>query len=136
MFYRYPTCYFTSKSNFHLQTCGRNIYFQLFSEQYSNNQFPFNLNEFTSNSSKFIQNRCLFLIKIITTPHPLKFILIFIDTLHVTLFQKNIFIFRLTLILLIFNLFLNCIQIKRVILNFDKFISNSCKVILHVPTCF
>ena len=58
-------------------------------------------------------------IKIITTTHPFKMILIFIDTLNVTSCQKNIFIFKLALVLLIFNLFLNSIQIKQFFIEFQ-----------------
>ena len=110
MFDRYPTCYFIPRKNFHLQNFSGNAHFQLFSEQHSNIRISLNFNEFISHSSKFIQNTCLFLIKIITTTHPFLMISIFIDTLHVTLFQKNIFIFKLSPVLLIFNLFLNCMQ--------------------------
>ena len=131
MFYRYPTCYSISKTIFRLQIYAGNVYFQLFSEQSPNIRISLNLNEFTSNSDIFIQKTCLFLIKIVTTMHPFKMILTFMDTLHVTLFKKNIFICNLTLVVLIFNLFLKCVQIiydffgcQSVCFKFAEFILN------------
>ena len=78
----------------------------------------------------------LVLIKIVTTTRPFKMILIFIDTLHVTLFQKNSFTFTLAQVLLILNLFLNCIQNERFMSNFNEFASKLRKITLNALTCF
>ena len=87
------------------------------------------LNEFTSDLNKFIESVQTILIKIIKTTYQLKMILIFIDTLHVISFQKNIFIFKLALALFIFNCFVNSIQIIRFLVNLNEFTSYSTKFI-------
>ena len=69
-------------------------------------------------SFKFIQSTTLFPIKIDIATHPFKIISIVLDTLHITLPQKNIFIFNHALVLLVLNLFLYCIQIKQFLINF------------------
>ena len=100
------------------------LIFNCFLNRIQISNFSLNLLDFTSTPIRFIQNTCLFLVKIIISPHSFKIILIFIDTLHVTLFQKSIFIFNLPLVLIVFNLYLNCIQIKRFSLNIHEFVSN------------
>ena len=96
------------------------LIFYLFLNCIQNKQFFI---EISMNCFKFkkihIKRTKLLFIKIIITTHPFKMILIFIDMLHVTLFQKNIFIFSNVLVLLIFNLFLNFIQIERFFIKFQ-----------------
>ena len=74
-------------------------------------QFSLEFNELALNLTKFILKVLTLKTKIIIITHPFKIILIVIDSLHVTLFQKNIFIFKLGLVWLIFPLLPNCIQI-------------------------
>ena len=69
------------------------------------------------------------LIKIIATRNTIQTILILLDTLHIISNQKNIFIFKLALALLIFDCFCKSIQIVKFSVNFNKFTSYSIKFI-------
>ena len=117
--YKYPTCYFISEKHFHLQPCSGSVDFWIYFEiVFKWNTFSFNFNKFASNSIEFI----LWLIfnETITTTHPIKMISIFIDTIHVTSFQKNICIFSLPMVSFISAVFWILFKFYAIFINFQS----------------